>query len=269
MKFVQRDLGEAAEASSGGGGKGMTREILTLSGAMLALLIVVYFGIGFLVEWTLPWVSVEREQRWFGGMYANDDMGIVVEENGGRLEDARRVLDKLLAVEEAPPISFQLILLEDSDPNAFAIPGGRIAITTGLLEVIEDNEIALAFVLGHELGHFMQRDHLRGLGRSIGRGLIWALIFGGSGGIDLISERTNQLLDLGHSREQESGADREGFLLVMQSYGTAEGSERLFEWLAEQSNQPRWLSVLESHPPPADRVEKLRGWAMEFKSRNE
>ncbi|MFT5190786.1 MAG: hypothetical protein ACI957_003822 [Verrucomicrobiales bacterium] len=38
MKFVQRDLGEAAEASSGGGGKGMTRDILTLSGAMLALL---------------------------------------------------------------------------------------------------------------------------------------------------------------------------------------------------------------------------------------
>ena len=50
MKFVQRDLGEAAEASSGGGGKGMTREILTLSGAMLALLIVVYFGIGFLMD---------------------------------------------------------------------------------------------------------------------------------------------------------------------------------------------------------------------------
>ena len=66
MKFVPRDMGEAADASSAGPG-GMRREIAILLGASALFLTVVYFSIGWVVELALPRISVERERAWFGG----------------------------------------------------------------------------------------------------------------------------------------------------------------------------------------------------------
>ena len=48
-------------------------------------------------------------------------------------------------------------VIERADPNAFAIAGGKVAIHTGLLDMLQDDEDAIAFVLGHEIGHCMLR----------------------------------------------------------------------------------------------------------------
>ena len=264
MKFVQKDLGEAAEASSGGGEKGLAREIVTMAGAMVVLLSVVYFGVGFLVEWTLPLVSVEREHRWFADLPVEEMGTVLTDGQQVQLERARMVLAKLLESDEVPQIDFRLVMMPDAEPNAFAIPGGTIAVTSGLMEVVGTDEIALGFVLAHELGHFVQRDHLRGMGRSIGRGVVWMLVFGGNGGIDLLSDRATRLLDLGFSRDQEMGADRWGARLVMAAYGSLDGGDRLFKWLAENDGASAGLTLLSSHPAPADRVEMLRKEAAKY-----
>lgn len=47
-----------------------------------------------------------------------------------------------------------------------ALPGGRILLTKGLLEYLQ-TEYGLVFVLGHEVGHIVHRDHIRGIGRQI------------------------------------------------------------------------------------------------------
>ena len=54
MKFVRRDLGDAAEASSGGGGRGMAGEVLVLASAALVLVTVLYFAVGWSVNLMLP-----------------------------------------------------------------------------------------------------------------------------------------------------------------------------------------------------------------------
>ncbi len=264
MKYVRRDLREAADASSGGGIRGLGREIATLVSAAIILSAVFYWGIGWIVEWTLPKISAEREQAWFSSFRTDEGRAETTEDEKEQREYAAGVLAKLTEHPEVPDIDFQLIVIDDDDPNAFAIPGGTIAVTTGLLRVVGDDEVALAFVLGHELGHFAQRDHLRGIGRAIGRGLVWMLIFGGTGGIDLISERTQQLLNLDHSRQQESGADRWGIRLVLATYGTEQGSDQLFRWLAARDQTPAWFNFASSHPAPADRIEKLRIYAREI-----
>ena len=264
MKFVRRDPGESSEASSGGGLRGLGREIATLVSAAILLGSVFYFGIGWVVEWTLPHISAEREQRWFSSFRTGESETEITEDEKSQRNHAASILAKLTQHPEVPAIDFQLVVIEDKNPNAYAIPGGTIAVTTGLLDVVGDDEVALAFVLGHELGHFTQRDHLRGFGRAIGRGLVWMFIFGGNGGIDLISERTQQLLDLGHSRHQESGADQWGMRLVLAVYDTDQGSDQLFRWLAARDQTPAWFQFTSTHPAPADRIDKLRVYAREL-----
>lgn len=261
MKFVRRDLGEAAEASSGGGEPGMGREILLMGGALLALTLAVWFGISWTIELALPLISSETEGKWFGSFTpakAMDAPELSPAQTAQR-DQAAAVLARLTTDPAVPRLNYRLIVIPGREPNAFAFPGGTIGVTVGLLEVVPE-DVPLAFVLGHELGHFAQRDHLRGIGRQLGRQLAWALIFGGDGG-DLLGSHFSTLLDLRHSRGQESGADIFGLELVHRTFGTTAGTDRLFAWLESRDRNPRWLAMLQTHPVPADRLAEMRAHA--------
>lgn len=261
MKFVQRDLGDAAEASSGGGETGLGREILLMGGALLGLTLGLWFGIGWATELALPLISTATEKSWFGRFsppQADEETSPDAAQKAQR-DRASAVLSRLVADPAVPRLDYRLFFIPEEKPNAFAFPGGAIGVTQGLLDVVED-DVALAFVLGHELGHFAQRDHLRGIGRQIGRQLAWALIFGGDGG-DLLGSHLSTLLDLRHSRGQESGADIFGLELVHRTYGTTAGTDRLFAWLERRDSNPRWIEMLQTHPVPANRLAEMRAHA--------
>jgi Zn-dependent protease with chaperone function len=257
MKFVRRDLGEAAEASSGGGEAGLGREILLMGGALLGLILGLWFGVAWITELTLPLISPGTEHKWFGNFspsQARAEATLTGPQKAGRARVAA-VLARLAADPSVPRVDYRIVLIPGSEPNAFAFPGGAIGVTEGLLDIV-DEDVPLAFVLGHELGHFAQRDHLRGIGRQLGRQLVWALIFGEGG--DLLSSQLPALLDLRHSRSQESGADLFGLELVHRTYGTTAGTERLFAWLEARDRNPRWLEMLQTHPLPANRLAEMR-----------
>lgn len=254
MKFVRRELGEAAEASNPGA-PGMRREIFVLAGALLVLLVAGYASIGFVVELALPRISVARERAWFGG-WKTPAATTAPGGDAAAWERAEAVLQKLAAQPGVPALEYRLVLLDQAAPNAFAFPGGTIAITRGLLRVCGDDEVALAFVLGHELGHFAHRDQLRALGRTAGRAVAWGLIFGGTG--DAVSAQTLNLMELAHSRAQEEAADAFGAALVQRVYGRTGGAERLFRWLEQRENSPAWTAWLQTHPTSASRIERLR-----------
>lgn len=258
MKFVRRDLGQAAEASSGGGEPGMGREIVLMGSALLALTLAVWFGISWAIELALPLISSETESKWFGS-FTPDQAKATADlspAETARRDQAAAVLARLAADPAVPRLDYRLIVIPGDEPNAFAFPGGAIGVTEGLLEIMP-GDVPLAFVLGHELGHFAQRDHLRGIGRQLGRQLAWALIFGGNGG-DLLGSHFANLLDLRHSRGQESGADLFGLKLVHRIYGTTAGTDQLFVWLDKRDRHPRWLAMLQTHPATADRLSVLR-----------
>lgn len=255
MKYVHRELGEAAEASNPGPA-GMRREILFLIGATALLFVAAYFAIGWAVELALPRISVERERAWFSSFTLDEKIAAPSNRvEAERFGHAEEVLKKLAARPGVPALDYKLVFIADKKPNAFAFPGGTIGITRGMLDLLDD-EISVAFVLGHELGHFAQRDHLRGIGRSVGRALVWAIFFGDTG--DSLSQHSATLLDLAHSRHQENGADLFGLELVYGAYGKSEGAERLFTWLELRERQPAWVSWMQTHPHPGDRVRHLR-----------
>jgi len=254
-------MGAAAEASSGGGGRGMLREALVLLTAALTLVTVLYLTVGLAVDLLMPFISFEREQRWFADLKIPTAEAPLSPERESQLDRAGLILDRLTGMPDAPPMPFSLSLLPDTEPNAYAFPGGTIGLTTGLLDLLDD-EVPLAFVIGHELGHFAQRDHLRGLGRRIGQSVLWTLVFGSTGS-ELASEHLTRFFNLRYSRGQEERADAYSLTLVHEAYGTVEGTERLFIWLELNRDLPEWTTFFSTHPDPGDRVEKLRLLSLE------
>jgi predicted Zn-dependent protease len=186
------------------------------------------------------------------------------------LED---LLARLLTHWPDHPDGLRVGLLESSEPNALAFPGGLILVTRGLLEqVASENE--LAFVLGHELGHYRDRDHVRSLGRGLALALVLTAM-GQSGTVAELAALSGQLSTRGFSREQESKADAFGFMLVEAEFGHVAGATDFFAKLpAPDTAFERTLaSYLATHPLSEERIEDMerlaeeKGWKTEGETR--
>ena len=93
-----------------------------------------------------------------------------VQQMGGEYQDpalaayVNEVGTRLARYGERPELPYEFKIVNDSSPNAFALPGGYIAISRGLLADLE-NEAQLAAVLGHEIGHVTARHSVQGMQR--------------------------------------------------------------------------------------------------------
>jgi predicted Zn-dependent protease len=169
----------------------------------------------------------------------------------------------LAKTSERPTLPWTFRVVDDPTPNAFALPGGFIFVTRGLLSLM-DSEAELASVLGHEIGHVTARhsvnqisqQQLAQLGLGLG-GILFPEIqpFGQAVGAGL------QLLFLKHGRDDERQADELGFGYArVQGYDLREMAD-VFEGLRrygereERSALPSWLAT---HPAPEERIEAAR-----------
>jgi predicted Zn-dependent protease len=167
-------------------------------------------------------------------------------------------LQRLAARWPENPYELRLAVFDDAATNAFALPGGTIVVTRGLLDAAE-SENELAFVLGHEIGHFAARDHLR----AIGRGLILSQVMRsliGSGAGDAVPALSAELASRGFARDQERDADAFALGLVAAEYGHVHGADHFFGRLpdAEADLGDRAVAWLATHPVSEARIEALR-----------
>jgi predicted Zn-dependent protease len=171
---------------------------------------------------------------------------------------------------------FYFRLLDSPVVNAFALPGGYIYVTRGLLSHL-DNEAQLAVVLGHEIGHVAarhasQRAFIQQMSQiALVGGAIAGQHFLGIPGGDIIGlgGMAAQMLFLSYSREDERESDRLGVeYAAMQRYQSAEGAQFFvsLERMSEQSGQsiPNWQST---HPDPAERATSIPELAEEWKAK--
>jgi len=162
------------------------------------------------------------------------------------------------------PYAFELSVIDDDGANAIALPGGTILVTRGLLDQVE-SENELAFVLGHELGHFRNRDHLRSLGRVVALGLVLMAVSGSDGG--LVSGSVVDLTSRRFGRDQEAAADAFALELLFAEYGHVADATRFFERQDRGTiDFGRFAGYFSTHPAADDRIERLdalaraRGW---------
>jgi len=207
------------------------REALALVGGVVAIAIAFAFAVGFAVDLAAPHIPVELEQRLFAGWF--DRLRAADEAADPREPPIAALLGRLVGHWPESPYAFEIAIWDTPEPNAVALPGGVIAVTEGLLETVE-SENELAFVLGHELGHFRNRDHLRGLGRGVAFSLLLVAVgAGGGGGAVELASLAGQFAQRGFDREQEIEADRFGLALLAAEYGHVSGAEDFFEHLPE------------------------------------
>lgn len=232
-----------------------------LAGALAVVLALVGLA-ALLVDRIVPFVPPSWEAGMFPDFALLSDEPSTDEERATQRE-LEALLGKLLARWPDAPQGLRIGVLDDDTPNALAFPGGLVLVTRGLLDSVE-SENALAFVLGHELGHFANRDHLRSLGRGLALGLVLAAIGQGGSLGDLLAF-SGELSGRRYGRAQEEAADAFGLGLVASEFGHVAGATDFFARLPEPgSGVERALgSYLSTHPLSEDRVHALKRLARE------
>lgn len=181
----------------------------------------------------------------------------------------QRVLEAILATLTRPltasPYTFRLVVVDNAQVNAFAVPGGYVVILRGLLERTESAE-ELAGVLAHELQHVLLRHSTRAIFQEASTGLLMAALVGdatGAIGYGLESART--LGRLRYTRRSEEEADERGLRMLVAAHVDPQGLLRFFEEMKKaEGRQPGLFRYLSSHPTPAERLARLRALAAEL-----
>lgn len=228
---------------------------------LLTLLALFFVGIGiaialaFWLAGALVWVIPTRVEQQLGRAIV--PIYEAQAEPSATQNTLNQLLDRLeahLPTEQRAERDYQVLYVPDATVNALAIPGDRIIIYQGLLAEAE-SENELMMVLGHELGHFANRDHLRGLSRQVLLRLSLSGILGDFGSIGAIATTSiSALSNAQFSQQQEQQADRVGLILLNQTYGHAAGATDFFERLSQNRSG---LAILATHPPSQKRVRNL------------
>lgn len=241
------------------------KEFLSLSASLVGGAVVLSVGLALVLEVLVPLCPPQWENalRFLAGGMTNkqvhDAKGLAQQQRLQRI--VNRLLEKNPGA--APgPFPFRVVLVQEKFPNAFAVPGGQIVVTEALVKLSHsDNE--LAFVLGHELGHFRHRHHLKGVGRALVLSLAEAVIPGE--GRMLVNQLITQvsLLTLAQfSQHDELDADAYGLTLVRAAGYNPQGAGLFFTKLEalEQKHHTRG-SVIDSfyatHPLSKNRREAI------------
>lgn len=199
--------------------------------------------------------SAPEMARQFGGLHSDKRLQDLVDRVGARLVQANPELNQ-------SPYSFQFHLLADSDTvNAFALPGGQIFITYGLLKLLK-TEDEVAGVLGHETGHVVGRHSNEQMAKAkLSNGLVGAVVM--AGGEDYgnaagqIAQFVSQLKNTSYSRDHEIESDVLGVRFLRRAGYDPKAMITVMEVLKKASggrNPPEFLST---HPDPGHRIERI------------
>ncbi len=177
-------------------------------------------------------------------------------------EYVQGVGQKLAAVSDRK-LPYEFVVLNNSVPNAWALPGGKIAVNRGLLTHLE-SESELAAVLGHEIVHAAAGHSANQMERGM---LLQGLVLGTAiassdsdyGQLFVMGANVGaQLVNLKYGRDAELEADHYGMVYMSRAGYDPEGAVKLQKTFVKLNEERRsdWLTGLfSSHPPSAERVQ--------------
>lgn len=208
------------------------------------------------------------------GLYDNEELSNYVKDLGQSLLEVSH-LRREDTQKKFRETEFTFRVLDSPVVNAFALPGGYVYVTRGLLAHL-NNEAQLAVVLGHEIGHVAARhSSQRAVEQQVGQlAVIGGAVIGQSLGYDggsilQLSSQTAQLMFLKYSRDHERESDALGVeYSAMKNYQAAEGAEffNSLERISETSGGGV-PTLLSSHPDPGEREQTIPKLAEEWEEK--
>lgn len=154
---------------------------------------------------------------------------------------------------------WEVNLIGSKQLNAFCMPGGKIAVYTGLLDTLKLTDDEVAVVMGHEIAHALREHARERMGKSeltqLGAALLNQNIGGGKYG--QLFQAGSSLLNLKFSRGDESEADTVGLELAARAGFDPRAGITLWQKMMSQNQSapPEWLST---HPSGNSRIEDIR-----------
>ena len=217
-------------------------------------------------------VSLSVDQEIQLGLQAAPEL---IQEMGGEARDSKlnayidKVGNRVLSSTEAgkSPFKFEFYLLADNRTvNAFALPGGQVFITMGLYKLLK-SEDQLAGVLGHEIGHVINRHGSEHMAKhELTQQLVQATQVA-SGGYDqgMIAQYVGQMVNLKYGRDDEIESDKYGVKYLVESGYKPEAMIEVMEILNNASGKNKSPEFLSSHPNPENRIQKIKEYIEQYK----
>jgi predicted Zn-dependent protease len=229
-------------------------------------------------------VGVDREQRMmvsaeevtassvkqYSQMMAEAQKKGVLDRNAAQVQRVQAITKKLAAQvaafrPDAAKWPWEVHVLSLNEVNAWCMPGGKMAIYTGLIDKLNATDDEIAAVMGHEISHAL-REHARErisrqMGTQMAVGIAGALFGIGELGQGLGNMVADVTLNLPNSRTHEVEADRMGVELAARAGYDPRAAISLWEKMAKNSSggqPPKWLST---HPSHEDRISDLRAYS--------
>jgi predicted Zn-dependent protease len=194
--------------------------------------------------------EIEKE---FDDKVPNESLQKYVANVGGKLAD---VSDR--------PMPYEFSLLASKVPNGFALPGGKIYVTAGLVSRMT-NERQLAAVLAHEVIHVADRHGVKGLQRQMGATILVELVgmaagVGKAQSAQATAELAAGIANLKYNRADESQSDAVGVKYMVRAGYNPWGMVELLELLQSLSNAEPGLfgDMFATHPLTSKRIAEVR-----------
>jgi predicted Zn-dependent protease len=205
---------------------------------------------------------------------------VKISQDPGEVAPVQRVADGIIAAakkskyaETAKTFQWEVtVIKDDKTMNAFALPGGKIAVYTGIFPVAK-NEAGLAAIMGHEVTHALAGHGGERMSQGLlAQGTVIAASIGlqSSGASPAATQAAMQAFGLGaqygvllpFSRKHESEADYIGLLLSAQAGYDPQEAVRVWERM-EQAGGSQPPEFMSTHPSHGTRIKQLEGWMPE------
>lgn len=192
----------------------------------------------------------------FGGLYQDKVLQDYIDSVG------LKIVQQSGAAQAGYPFDFHL-LRDPQTVNAFALPGGQIFITMGLMRRLK-TEAQLAGVLAHEISHVIARHGAEHLAKQqLGAALVTAVgvattdEYGRGRESAVIAQAVNQMVSLRYGREDELESDRLGVRFMSEAGYNPKAMIEVMQILDAASKGGRQPEFLSSHPNPGNRAQQL------------
>ena len=182
----------------------------------------------------------------------------MIERIGKRIADVAQV--------DLPGTEWEFVVFQKSEPNAFAMPGGKVGVNSGLIELSGGDEDEIAAVIGHEIAHVAFRHSNKRMSQAMGialGGVILNTAMRNKSSTDRMiaggayAAGTTVGMALPFSRSQEREADHKGLFYSAMAGYDPRAAIRFWEKMqaGKKRKMPQFLST---HPNPGNRIEFLR-----------
>jgi predicted Zn-dependent protease len=213
-------------------------------------------------------ISPDEEKKMGQEAFAHYKKEKPISNDAEKTAQLQRVADRLMKVITIENAEWEFIVFEDATPNAFALPGGKVGVHTGLFPITA-NDAGLAAVVGHEIGHVVARHGGERVSQqataSLGANALQALV-GNLGNLSptelgIVQSAFGATTQVGvllpFSRKQELEADQLGALYMARAGYNPNEAVQVWVRFSELTKGKEGPEFMSTHPVNSTRIDKL------------